>query len=54
MNNPYKDKTAIVTGGASGMGRSLCRGLASRGARVVVADINGEEAKRAAAACEHT
>ncbi len=48
MKNPYKDKTVIVTGGASGMGRSLCRGLALRGARVVVADINGEEAKRTA------
>ncbi|HOT46067.1 MAG TPA: SDR family oxidoreductase [Spirochaetota bacterium] len=47
MKNPYKGKTAIVTGGASGMGRSLCRGLAARGARVVVADINGEEARRA-------
>lgn len=39
----------MVTGGASGMGRSLCRGLAARGARVVVTDINGEEAKRTAA-----
>jgi NAD(P)-dependent dehydrogenase (short-subunit alcohol dehydrogenase family) len=48
MKNPYKDKNAIVTGGASGMGRSLCRGLASRGARVVVADIKGEEAQRTA------
>ncbi len=44
MKNPFKEKTAMVTGGASGMGRSLCRGLAARGARVVVADINGEEA----------
>jgi len=48
MKNPYKDKTVIVTGGASGMGRSLCLGLASRGARVIVADINGEKARRAA------
>ena len=48
MNNPYKDKTAFVTGGASGMGRALCSALASRGARVVIADINGGEAERAA------
>lgn len=31
---------AIVTGGASGIGRSLCRALASSGAIVVVADRN--------------
>jgi NAD(P)-dependent dehydrogenase (short-subunit alcohol dehydrogenase family) len=48
MKNPYNDKTAMVTGGASGMGRELCRGLASRGARVLIADINGGEAERAA------
>src|SRR5512133_2054801 len=48
MKNPYKDKTAMVTGGASGMGRELCRGLAARGARVMIADINGGEAERAA------
>ena len=42
------DKTAFVTGGAAGMGRALCNALASRGARVVIADIKGEEAERAA------
>jgi NAD(P)-dependent dehydrogenase (short-subunit alcohol dehydrogenase family) len=48
MKNPFKDKTALVTGGASGMGRELCHSLAARGARVVVADINREEAERTA------
>lgn len=33
-------KVAIVTGGASGMGRADARLLASEGARVVVADMN--------------
>jgi len=33
-------KTAIVTGGANGIGRSCCLKLAERGARVVVADID--------------
>ncbi len=42
--NPYKDKIAIVTGGASGIGRELCRGLAELGAMVIVTDINVEEA----------
>src|SRR5918992_748879 len=33
------DKVVIVTGGATGMGRAYALGLASEGARVVVADI---------------
>ena len=42
--NTFKDKTAIVTGGASGIGRALCRQLAGAGAKVYVADINKEGA----------
>lgn len=36
----YENKTAIVTGGASGIGRELCIELAKRRATVFVADIN--------------
>jgi NAD(P)-dependent dehydrogenase (short-subunit alcohol dehydrogenase family) len=36
--------TAIVTGGASGIGRATCRRLAVEGARVAVLDLNGEVA----------
>ena len=44
-----KDKHVIVTGGASGIGRALCRRFASEGARgVVVADRDGEGAERVA------
>ncbi len=32
-------KVAIVTGGASGIGKAVCEGLAEAGAKVVVADI---------------
>src|ERR1700682_3681093 len=35
-----KDKTVVVTGGASGIGRALCLAFAGEGARVVVADID--------------
>lgn len=41
-------KTAIVTGGACGLGRAICMGLAEVGANVVVADINEEGAKQVA------
>ena len=42
-------KIAIVTGGACGLGRAICMGLAEVGAKVVVADINEEGAKQVAA-----
>lgn len=39
-----KDKTAIVTGGASGFGAGIVRKFVAEGAKVMVADINGEAA----------
>ena len=38
-------KTAIVTGGASGFGAGIVRKFAAEGARVMIADINGEAAE---------
>jgi len=36
----FKDKVAVITGGASGVGRSLAFSLGRRGARVVVGDVD--------------
>jgi NAD(P)-dependent dehydrogenase (short-subunit alcohol dehydrogenase family) len=38
--NPFKDKIAIVTGGASGIGKAISKELGSRGTFVIVTDIN--------------
>ena len=41
-------RVAVITGGASGIGRATARLLAARGAHVVVADLNAEGAKEVA------
>ncbi|KMW72032.1 short-chain dehydrogenase [Photorhabdus luminescens subsp. luminescens] len=45
MTLDFNDKVAIVTGGAMGIGAAICRRLAANGAKVVVADINGNAAQ---------
>ncbi len=44
-----QNKTAIVTGGASGFGAGIVRKFVAEGARVMIADINGEGAGELAA-----
>ena len=46
----FRDTCAIVTGGASGIGRSLCEVLGQEGAFTIVADINFDGAKKIASA----
>jgi len=46
----FGGRIAIVTGGARGIGLAAASRLAAGGARVVIADIDGAEAERAAAA----
>jgi len=42
------DQVAVVTGGARGIGRGIATVLAAEGARVVIVDLDGELAERAA------
>ena len=45
-----KDKVAIVTGGARGIGAGIARCLSAEGARVALIDIDGPDAEATAAA----
>ena len=42
-------KVAIVTGGACGLGRAVCEGLADVGTNIVVADVNEQGAQKVVA-----
>jgi len=48
----FDGRVAIVTGGGSGLGEAIAKDLASRGARVVLSDINLKGAERVAADIE--
>ncbi|OKP78425.1 oxidoreductase [Paenibacillus sp. P3E] len=45
-------RVGIVTGGASGIGKALCKELLTRGVYIVIADLNAEEGLRTAAELE--
>ncbi len=49
LASDLKGKTAIVTGGATGIGRAIAGSLAAHGVRIVLADLNLDAAKKAAA-----
>lgn len=48
MSRRLQDRTAVVTGGAGGIGLATARRFASEGANVVIADVDEEVGKRAA------
>jgi NAD(P)-dependent dehydrogenase (short-subunit alcohol dehydrogenase family) len=43
-----KDKIAVITGGASGIGQGIARALANEGAHIVVGDIDPDNANKTA------
>jgi 2-hydroxycyclohexanecarboxyl-CoA dehydrogenase len=49
MNLNGQHHTAIVTGGAGGIGSSICAALAAQGIRVAIADLQADVAEEAAA-----
>lgn len=48
MAGRLQDKVAVVTGAASGFGEAMAKRFAEEGAKVVVADMNADGAKRVA------
>jgi sorbitol-6-phosphate 2-dehydrogenase len=48
MDKILQNRTAIVTGGAQGLGAALCHRLAREGAHVIVGDLNPDGACRTA------
>ena len=44
-----KGQSAVVTGGASGLGAATARRLAAHGAKVAICDVNGKLAESVAA-----
>lgn len=47
MSDPFRDRVAVITGGAGGIGVALARAFAARGARLVLADLDPEALAKA-------
>jgi len=45
--DPFKDRVAVITGGAGGIGMAMARAFAARGAKIVLADLDNEALGRA-------
>jgi len=45
--DPFKDRVAVITGGAGGIGMAMARAFSTRGARIILADLDNEALGRA-------
>lgn len=45
--DPFQDRVAVITGGAAGIGAAMARAFAARGAKLVLADRDGDALARA-------
>lgn len=52
MSGRLKNLVAVVTGGGSGFGESICHAFADEGARIIVADFNPAAGQRVAQALQ--
>jgi NAD(P)-dependent dehydrogenase (short-subunit alcohol dehydrogenase family) len=53
MLNSLSQRVTFITGGAQGLGEALCRSLGEAGARVIVADLQGDRAETMAEKLRH-
>jgi NAD(P)-dependent dehydrogenase (short-subunit alcohol dehydrogenase family) len=51
MNAPFRidGRTALITGGASGIGEATCRAMAAAGASIIIVDVDHQKAEALAA-----
>src|SRR5262249_7582430 len=47
--DPFRDRVAVITGGAGGIGMAMARAFAGRGAKLVLADLDQAALDRAVA-----
>ena len=45
MNDPFEEKTVVITGAARGIGRAVAEAYSRQGANVIIADIKEKEGK---------